>query len=246
MDGLLPVVDHVAHAWTADVTRESATLPPEVSELASRLGADSRCERAMVRFDQSGRMRASAGSDWMAFRAKQTMSVIHCAFEWRARTAPLGVVVVRDMLENGEGKQSIKALGLVPMARVDPSTALTRGQLIRYLAELPLAPDAILCNDWLVWRSTSPRTLSVSSGTGDRRAEVSFTLDGDGRVIEVFAEDRPRTVGKGFVPTPWRGRFSDYRLHKGRWLPFAAEVEWEIDGKLDVVWQGRMESWDIR
>ncbi len=174
------------------------------------------------------------------------MSVIHCAFEWRARTGPLSIIFVRDILEKGEGKLSIKALGLIPIARIEPSPALTRGQLIRYLAELPLAPDAILCNDWLAWRSMRAGTLNVSSGTGDRAAEVTFTLDGDGRVIEVFADDRPRAVGKDFVPTPWRGRFSDYRLHEGRWLPFAAEVEWEIDGKPDVVWQGRMESWGIR
>jgi hypothetical protein len=109
-----------------------------------------------------------------------------------------------------------------------------------------LAPDAILCNDWLVWRSTSSGTLSVSSGTGDRAAEVTFTLDSDGRVIEVLSKDRPRMVGKDFVPTPWRGRFSDYRVQKGRWLPSAAEVEWEVDGTPEIVWQGRMVSWDVR
>jgi hypothetical protein len=46
------------------------------------------------------------------------------------------------------------------------------------------------------------------------------------------------------LPAPWRGRFSDYRRHNDRWLPFAAEVGWEIDGKEDVYWQGRVEQWE--
>jgi hypothetical protein len=28
------------------------------------------------------------------------------------------------------------------------------------------------------------------------------------------------------------------------WLPFAAEVGWEIDGKETIYWQGRIEQWE--
>jgi len=45
------------------------------------------------------------------------------------------------------------------------------------------------------------------------------------------------------LSTPWRGRFSDYRLHENRWLPFAGEVAREIDGKEKVYWQGRIKRW---
>jgi hypothetical protein len=47
------------------------------------------------------------------------------------------------------------------------------------------------------------------------------------------------------LPTPWRGRFSDYRRHFGRWLPFAGEVGWEIDGKEIVYWQGKIADWGL-
>lgn len=50
-------------------------------------------------------------------------------------------------------------------------------------------------------------------------------------------------MGKAFVSTPWRGRFTDYRQHCGFWLPFAAEVSWIIDGSAFVYWKGRMETW---
>ena len=28
------------------------------------------------------------------------------------------------------------------------------------------------------------------------------------------------------------------------WIPFAGEVAWEIDGKEEVYWQGRIETWE--
>lgn len=51
-------------------------------------------------------------------------------------------------------------------------------------------------------------------------------------------------IGGGGVVAPWRGRFSDYRFHDGRWLPFNGEVTWEIDGQTVTYWQGRLERWE--
>ena len=30
----------------------------------------------------------------------------------------------------------------------------------------------------------------------------------------------------------------------GFWIPFAGEVAWEIDGRQEVYWQGRVETWE--
>ena len=46
----------------------------------------------------------------------------------------------------GEGRFDIVALGFIPIARAKHTPALVRGELMRYLAEIPWAPDAILCN----------------------------------------------------------------------------------------------------
>jgi hypothetical protein len=86
----------------------------------------------------------------------------------------------------------------------------------------------------------------VSAGSGETAAEVMFTLDSDGRIAGTIAPDRPRSVTTPLLPTPWRGRLSDYRQHEGRWLPFAAEIAWEIDGQEVVYWQGRMDNWSSR
>jgi len=220
-------------------------LPAAVYDLALRLGADPKMNRSSVKLTQTGRMKRNIDKDsWMSFTATQTISTRECAFDWRARAGPFGMVSARDALKDGEGRFDVMALGVIPIARAEHSSALMRGELMRYLAELAWAPDAILLNTALRWREDGPDSLAVSAGAGETAAEVMLSLDSEGRIAGGFAPDRPRSAAALILPTPWRGRFSDYRHHDTMWLPFAGEVAWEIDGKEEVYWQGRLESWE--
>jgi hypothetical protein len=221
-------------------------LPGAVYDLALRLGANPEMNRPSVYLEQSGRMKPLGARSWMSFTAKQTISTHTCEFDWRARTGPLGAISARDALTEGEGRFDVMALGLIPISRAENSSALMRGELMRYLAELPWAPDAILLNTALRWREDGSGGLAVSAGSGATAAEVTLSLDADGRIAGAFAPDRPRSATTPILPTPWRGRFSDYRHHDTMWLPFAGEVAWEIDGKEALYWQGRIEHWEAR
>jgi hypothetical protein len=225
--------------------KRDTRLPSAVHDLALRLGAKPGDKRSVMRLTQTGRMKAKLDAkSWMAFTATQSISTRTCAFDWRARAGPFGLISGRDALQNGEGRFDIMALGFIPIARAAHTAALVRGELMRYLAEIPWAPDAILLNPALRWREDGPEQLVVGAGAGDTAVEVTLNLDTDGRVAGAFAPDRPRSAVAPVLPTPWRGRFSNYRQHEGRWLPFAGEVGWEIDGKEIVYWQARMESWE--
>lgn len=221
-------------------------LPHAVSELALRLGADPACAFNAVGFAQSGKMRLSLKSRlWLPFSARQTMSVRSCAFAWNARFMPLGYLAVTDALEQGVGRLDVTAFGFMPLVRTKASAALTRGELIRYLAELPLLPDAMLHNHNLVWREVDASTLAVTAGAGDTFCEVAFSLGPDQRIISAFCADRSASAAPPFKPMPWRGEFADYRQQQGRWIPSAAQVGWVIDGKECVYWRGRIEHWGI-
>lgn len=223
----------------------NAPLPAAVYDLAVRLGADPMCGPRDVRLKQAGRMKPKLdATSWMAFTAAQTISTRSCAFDWLAHAGPFGMISARDALANGEGRFDVMGLGFIPIARAAHTPALVRGELMRYLAELAWAPDAILHNTELQWRTDGPDTLAVSAGTGETASELVLNLDSEGRIAGAFAPDRPRSATAPILPTPWRGRFSDYRRHNDRWLPFAGEVAWEIDGKEIVYWQGRMTQWD--
>ena len=223
-------------------------LPGAVIDLARRLGAHvaptDLPESSIVTLGQTGKMKRALGTDnWMSFTARQTIDTGACGFVWRARFGPLGMISVIDALAIGEGRLDIKALGFIPIARTPRTTALMRGELMRYLAEIPWAPDAILVNSALRWRSCGPDTLMVGAGLGAAAVEVSLGLDSDGRIATAFASDRPRSAVEPILLTPWRGRFSDYRIHLGRSIPFAGEVAWEIGGQPEMYWQGKLESW---
>lgn len=220
-------------------------LPVAVQALASRLGARPGGYAAGVRLAQRGRMKRSLEKDeWLDFTANQTISNRACEFEWLAKAGPLGVVSARDALGSEGGRFEVKALGFIPLAVAKPTPELLRGELMRYLAEIAWAPDALLLNTTLRWRADGSDRLVVGAGAGASACEVTLGLDADGRIVSAFAPDRPRSEGSRFLPTPWRGRFSDYRFHAGRWIPFSGEVGWEIDGALVTYWQGHLTQWE--
>ena len=226
-------------------SQATVRLPAAVYDLAIRLGVNPALNRSTVRLRQTGQMKDIGATKWMTFSATQSMASRTCDFDWRARFGPLGMIHVRDALQNGEGRLTVKALGLIPIVRTPSSAQLSRGELMRYLAELAWIPDAILLNTELRWRQDGPDMLAVSAGAGETAAEVVLTLDSDGRVAGAFAPDRARGVKPPYLLTPWRGRFSDYRHHQDLWLPFAGEVGWEIEGQLNIYFQCQVEEWNV-
>eukprot|EP01037_Dinobryon_pediforme_P018357 gene18357-18624_t len=133
-------------------------------------------------------------ASWMTFTATQTLSTRNCAFDWRARFGPFGLISVRDALERAGGRLDVMALGFLPITRAPRTREFIRGELMRYLAELPWAPAAILLNSELRWREAGQDALAVSAGAGETLTEVVLDLDSDGRIVGAFAPDRPRPI----------------------------------------------------
>jgi hypothetical protein len=221
-------------------------LPPEVLALARRCGVEgASSDASSVVFRQTGSMRADSAHEWAPFHAKQSMALDRPGFVWRARTGPFGIVTVTDALEKEGGRLTVKAFGVLPLVHVSANAALTKGELLRYLAELPLAPDAILRNRALAWEVVSDTLLAVSASHSGVRARMELTLGPDGLTASAFAPNRPRLVGGKTVEAPWRGEFKDYRTYEGRRLPFAAEAAWTVNGVVLPVWRGEMQRWEL-
>jgi hypothetical protein len=217
------------------------TLPAEVAALAIRLGADGKSDR--VHLIQHGTMTEGPGKSWMRFSATDTIELATTAFDWRARTGPFSCLTILDRLSPGGVLSEVRLLGMFPLAR-SPSdeTALLKGQIMRYLAELPWAPDAILRNRSLEW-SVRKRGFGVSHLSRLGRFTVDLELNADGSIGWASALDRHRLENGRFVERAWRGRFSDYRLHCSRWIPFKGEVGWVIDEGLTTVWRAELTAW---
>ena len=151
-------------------------VPQPVHDLANRLGA--RTDGAAVRLTQHGTMRSVPGARRMKFSAEQTIQLRQPGFEWRASTGPAGCITVIDALQRGSTTSEVRLLGCVRLAgtKPDDAAALLKGQLLRYLAELAWAPDAILQNALLQW-SAPGNSLRVAVQHRDVRCKISGSCE---------------------------------------------------------------------
>lgn len=228
------------------MTEAGAHLPEAVRSLALRCGAREDEPRTAVVLSQTGFMRNGEEDRPIHFTAKETIRLEVTEFLWRAGCEPLNLLTVKDELQGEQGKLSLLAFGAVPLFPAICGLEATRGETMRYLAELPWAPDAILHNRELVWRALDSRTFLVSTGKGALYSRVVLKLGDDGLVCSVLAEGRPRREGRRFVERSWRGRFSAYQERHGRVVPGLGEVGWVVEGSGFDSWVGELQDWRIQ
>ncbi|MHB1102114.1 MAG: DUF6544 family protein [Devosia sp.] len=114
-----------------------------------------------------------------------------------------------------------------------------KGELMRYLSELPLYPDAILNAQGLTWRQTDDTTVEASAQSAHGPAALRFLFDGNGDVVAMQADDRPMTVGDTTVPTPWHGIYSKYKQFGPYRIPSYGEVGWGLKRWTFHILEGR-------
>jgi hypothetical protein len=161
------------------------------------------------------------------------------AFTWRARfpiAGPLALTVT-DELAGGAGRLRVSLLGIPLQTQRGPETSV--GEAMRYLAELPWAPHAVLANRELEWRPVDDRTLEVSCPVAGMTAAVRWTFDAESDPVRVTGM-RPMPVGKAFLLTRWGGDFAEYTAVAGTRIPARGEAWWELSSGRFVYWRGRI------
>ncbi|HSU04104.1 MAG TPA: DUF6544 family protein, partial [Acetobacteraceae bacterium] len=129
-----------------------------------------------------------------------------------------------------------RLFGSLRLAR-STGPATDRGELMRYLAELPWAPHALLQNRSLSFRQIDRNSVEVSAPCADGPACVRLVFAGTD-VARIEADDRPRIEGRRIVPRPWTGRFADWRELGGVRVPTRAEVSWILPSGPFECWRG--------
>ena len=165
-------------------------LPDRIRRLAITASVGPKAPRS-IRLTQCCRMRLAPDRPWLAMEAVQVISPRNAAFAWVARRkkAFVTLLTVVDALVDGKGILEARLFGSIPIAKAT-GPDVDHAELIRYLAELPWAPDATVFNSTLDWRENEDGSITVSC-TVDPRSTVTFLLDGDD-IVQVKAM-RPRT-----------------------------------------------------
>ena len=221
-------------------TIDLASLPPMVLAFAQRNGATVGAAPTVIA-QQRAEMRLAPDQPFFPLSATQIFGTRQPGFVWHATGTMMGFVPVEivDAYVDGEGLLEARIAVSITVAKAEGG-AMDRGEAMRFLAELPFNPDAIVNAPQLQWRQIDARHVAVSMPVRDGAAEIIMTFDEAGDVSSIEAEGRPRMVGDAAVSTRWVGRYADYAQIGAYRLPRQGEVLWDLPEGEFVYWRGGM------
>jgi hypothetical protein len=219
---------------------QAASVPAIIHSFASRMVGRNPVPKA-VWLRQTGEMRTAPDAPWRPFTAKQVISVHQPGFAWLARMnafPPLLSAHILDCYVDGAGLLEVRLNGSLLLAGVAGPEA-SKGELIRYLAELVWAPHAIQHNPQLSWREIDRTTVEVSAESLVGPAQVRLLVE-NGNITAMEADDRPRAAGRRAIPSRWRACCWDYCEMDGIRIPSRAAVSWLLEDGLFEYWRGKV------
>jgi hypothetical protein len=177
--------------------------------------------------------------------AEQWTGTVTPGIVWMAEGAMNGLpVTVFDAYVDGSGELSARLFRTFQVAGgVGPD--YDKGELMRYLSELPVYPDAILNAQGLTWRQIDHRTVAVSAHSTTGTAEVRFIFDDDGDIARMESDDRPMAgPDDQTAPTPWHGIYGNYQTFGRYRIPAYGEVGWVLPDRFFTYWRGTVVSYE--
>lgn len=187
------------------------------------------------------------GSSWKPFTATEAVTTDPPGFVWDAsvETAPFVPTRVVDASVDGRGTLRAWLLGAVPVVNQPPGAALDEGELVRYLAEAPLYPTALLPGQGLEWEPIDEASARATLSHGGTTVSAVFHVDERNQVDRVEAE-RPRAVDGDLERTRWTGRWRNYRDRDGMRVPLDGEVSWHPPDGEFTYWRGHLVDVEYR
>ena len=222
--------------------RDLDSLPLPVQRFFRTALSDSLPLITAASVEQAGTFNMGETSDqWKDFTAIQRVVTRRPGFVWDGRVALLpGLAVhVHDAYVQGEGLLRATIAGLMTVADLHGDD-VARGELMRFVAEAALYPTALLPSQSVLWEAVDQHSARATLVDGSISLTMAFTFGADGLIESVRADERGRLVEGQIVPTPWEGRWTDYRMMEGMRVPTTGEVAWLLPDRRKPYWRGRI------
>lgn len=220
---------------------ELANLPPVVRRFFNAALVPGTPLVAAATLTHAGTFNVSeSGERWVPFTSTQHVVTRRPGFVWNARAmmAPGVAVNVHDAYVAGEGLLRPALLGAFDLAVLRDTAAVAHGELMRFFAEAAWYPTALLPSQGVQWEPIDERSARATLRDGALAVTLTFTFRSDGMIDTCRAEARGRTVEGNVIPTPWEGRWSDYRERGGMRVPMSGEVAWLLPEGRKAYWRG--------
>jgi hypothetical protein len=218
-------------------------LPAPVQRYFRKAIQEGQSMVADVHMRHRGMLNMGEASDqWKPFTSDQQVITQHPGFDWNGRVTMLpGVpVLVHDAYIGNEGILHAALFGLFSLVNLRDTGDIAKGELMRFFAEAAWYPTALLPSQGIDWEAVGDRSAQGTLTEGDTSITMLFTFNDQDLIESVQAEARGRTVGGKVIPTPWLGRFWNYKERSGMWVPLDGEVAWLLPDGAKPYWRGSL------
>jgi hypothetical protein len=228
-----------------NIREDLKDLPDPVHRYVKHVLGDEQRPIRIMRMKQSGELRTDPRrARWMKFRAEHMVTPESRTFSWDARVQvlPLLHLRVRDAYVDGVGSGQVQLLSTVTVASDRNRPELNTASLHRYLAEAVWYPTALLPSAGVQWSPVDDRSAAATLSDFGNTVSLEFRFNDLAEVVGIHTAGRWNRTAKGYELTPWEGHFSGYRSHQGVLVPTRGEVGWYANGRLEIVWKGKITS----
>jgi hypothetical protein len=211
--------------------REIEALPAPVQRYFRAVLKDGQPIIAAATIEMTGTINLSAtGEQWKPFTSSQRVVTRKPGFLWNAQVDMFpGVPAhVEDSYIAGQGRLKVKLFGLLTVADSHGDGEIARGEFLRYFAESPWYPTALLPSQGVRWEAVDGASARATVVDGPITLSLLFRFNDAGLIASVRAEARGAGVGKdgAMLMLPWECGLSDYQMQEGMLIPMVGEAAW--------------------
>ena len=227
--------------------RELEGLPAPVQRYFRAVLEDGQPIISAATLEMTGTMNMSAtGEQWKPFTSRQQVVTRKPGFLWDAEVAmfPGLPAHVEDSYIAGHGRLIAKVFGLFTVADSQGTGEIARGELMRYFAESPWYPTALLPSQGVRWQAVDDACANATLVDGPITLTLLFRFNDAGLIASVRAESRGAGAGKDgvMVMLPWDCALSDYQPQGGMLIPMTGEAAWVRPEGRKVYFVGRVKK----
>jgi len=183
-----------------------------------------------IKLKHTGEFRQGENQKWMSIEGQEYFTTETPGFIWIGKISLLPLVWITgvDKYLEGRGTFQIKIMSIFTIADDPTGKELDESELMRWLAEAPLFPTALLPSSYLHWEPVDSDSAKAIIDYGRTRVEALFHCDKKGEIVQMNA-DRYRAVDNSFVKEKWLGHYSNYAVTKNILVPWDIEVSWNSE-----------------
>jgi len=159
------------------------------------------------------------GQKWFPIQGEEYFTIQDPGFVWFGK---LPFFSARDMYYDGFGYMKVKLLSAVKIIDAG-GKEVDQSALVRWLAEAPWFPTALLPSEKLKWEPIDHDSARVVFTDKDLAVDGVFYFNEQGQITKFSAK---RYMNKDMEK--WSGIYREYKEIEGMQIPHYAEVTWNL------------------